>query len=115
MPKYVPSQSVIEAVKSHLLKLKHMNGFPPDDGYLDLIAKAVASFSSVEEVDHSITDESGKENHKMSKGKVVPIEWLVEEIAKTCFKFPMPIAMRIMYEKWFPPLDGWESGELIDR
>ena len=70
---------------------------------LRLFEKCVRNFADDREMDHAIL------------GKVIPLDWLLEQIGETVQFFPKPIEMRRMYTKYFSPLDGFEARELEER
>ncbi len=93
-----PTKSLAERtadVLTALGQIDHMKGFPREDKNLRFIARVLAKFIDTEE-----------QEHEALGGRVIPLEWIVEEVAAHCEYFPPPIKWREMYQQYFQPLDG---------
>lgn len=101
-PKY---KTDVANVQEALAMLIWMPSYPKGDDMAParkLIASAVAAFVDDRECDHA------------ELGKIVPLEWLIQEIATVCRFYPKPIEIRELYEQVWPPLDGRSSDDLAD-
>lgn len=106
-----PTKSIKERtndVAESLVDLSWMYGFPAEEKSLKVIANAIAKFCETIEVNH--TDSLDPSPHDL--GWVVPIKWLVEEIASRYSRFPAPIVWRKIYCTRFVPLDRREYGDI---
>ena len=105
VPKREPKELTpeIEYVMDLLLDLAWMPGYPVDARQFDVVSRLYAEFVCIEPKTH------GK------LGEVIPSDWLIDKIAKTCARFPAPIQARMIYCKFFPPEDGLEPGVLKEQ
>ena len=114
-----PTPPLIERVDSVLIalhRLTWMRGFPTGDNIpqqLEVIATAIARFCQTVQVNHKSDPEtSSTGSTTLDLGWVVPLEWLVSEVASTFEWFPPPIRWRMVYETRFVPLDKKTSSDL---
>jgi len=98
-----PLEKQIEYMEDRLLDLSWMPGYPENDRQFSVLSKHYAEFVSIEKKTH------GK------LGEVIPADWLIDKISKTCARFPAPIQARMIYCKFFPPEDGLEPGVLKEQ
>jgi hypothetical protein len=102
--KYRPNPDDIRIALEQLSLLSGYEKLIANEKGLKLFASAVASFADDRERTHEILFPDGR--------KIIPLNWLLEEIMKTCIFLPMPIQMRRIYEEYFSPLDGRYASQL---
>jgi len=83
-------------IKTLLKQISFLPGFPDTEEKFIHFAKAYAEFASTE-----------PETRKALNGgqPVIPAAWLIEAIRKTRKFCPMPAEARVLYCKYFTPLD----------
>lgn len=111
-------------VKWYMLRLSGLvAGFPTNDKILDRHARLWAEFASTE-VYHvkpnrdelrwlDAAQITKRMEPYMWKDGLIPMEWLVKEVARSCEFFPAPIKARELYCKaGFTPLDKRHSDDM---
>jgi hypothetical protein len=93
----------IRPIQKALSGLAWMPGFPSGTRQRAIVAGAVAAFA----------DDRPQLSEQPGAASIVPLDWLITEIASSCVFFPKPIEMRRIYELQFSPLDGRSSSDLL--
>jgi len=104
-----PLDDRIKDVLGALKTLSWMKGFPSGDALL-FIGRLLAEFIETTDIWVETTSDGSWE-----EGWYNPLQWVVNEVARTCDWFPAPIKWRQIYggnTTWYP-LDGKMAEDLL--